>query len=68
MDESFLFHYASDSPLGPNGMRGRGSGGETGVVKERESLMRGMKVMELMDISSPSKLSLKISATSQAPV
>lgn len=68
MDESSLFHYASDSPLGPNGTRGKGSAGGTGAAKWGESFTWKMKATELMDISSPSKLSLRISATLQAPV
>lgn len=33
MDESSLFHYASDSLLGPNGTGGRGrAGGQSGKV------------------------------------
>lgn len=63
MDESSPFHYASDGPLGPNGMEGRGSDGGTGVGKQGESFTGGMKATELMEISSPSKLSLRISAT-----
>lgn len=68
MDESSLFHYASDSPLGPNGTGGRGSGGGTGVAKQGERFTWGMEAMELMGISCTSKLCLRISATLQAPV
>lgn len=67
MDESSLFHYASDSPLGPNGTGGRDSCAGTGVAKQGESFTQGMKATELMDISSPSKLNLRISATLQPP-
>lgn len=68
MDESSLFHYASNSLLGPNGTGSRGSAGGTRVVKWGESITWKIKETELMDISSPSKLSLRISATLQAPV
>lgn len=68
MDESSLFHYVSCSPLAPNGTGGRGRAGRTGVAKWGERLRWKIKELELMDISSPSKLSLRISETLQAPL
>lgn len=68
MDESSLFHYASDSPQGPNGAGGRGSSGGTGVAKQGESFTWAMRATELMELSSPSKPSPRILATLQAPM
>lgn len=68
MDESSLFHYASDSPWV---LMGRGAGAVLGGPEWQsggKSFTWKIKKKELMDIFSPSKLSLRVSATLQAPV
>lgn len=55
MDESSLFHYASDSPLGPNGDGGRGSTGGLGWQCGEKDFTWAMKATYLMELSSSAK-------------
>lgn len=55
MDESSLFHYASDSPLGPNGDGGRGSIGGLGQQCGEKDFTWAVKATELVENSSSAK-------------